>query len=395
MIYYKTDALKATETGSDRISAQTTTVTNDTIADPDALIVWHIAPTDDGNWTIYNAEKNVYAASNGTMNKGKLISSVTENAKWSVEGTDTYEFTNVANKAKGVNALLRWNSTSIGWATYSGSTGGKVSLYKASGGTTYYTTLTTPAAAEVDGIAYETLQAAIAAADGSTVKLLQDAAAITVSGTVYLDLNGFTAEINADKLFVTDSSATTTAAGTGSLVTTGAVEQNYNGFVALAENGVYTFHALKLEITTVTLRTAKAGIYYKATLACDPALQAQIGAYGVTLRVEEGAAHSTRYVGAPTGEFTSGSVFNIFHTRYSAAENAARGEMDIYANAYVELLDGTVIADTAGTACSLRDIITYLDENFEELGGDEISAAVAFCATWREVVSKWELYELI
>ena len=69
--------------------------------------------------------------------------------------------------------------------------------------------------------------------------------------------------------------------------------------------------------------------------------------------------------------------------------------MDIYANAYVELLDGTVIADTAGTACSLRDIITYLDENFEELGGDEISAAVAFCATWREVVSKWELYELI
>ena len=47
----------------------------------------------------------------------------------------------MANKAKGVNALLRWNSTSIGWATYSGSTGGKLSLYKAQTGTTYYTTL--------------------------------------------------------------------------------------------------------------------------------------------------------------------------------------------------------------------------------------------------------------
>ena len=143
VIYYKTDAMVATMTDNGRISATNVTVSNNTINNPDATIVWHITPIGDGRYTIYNAAKNVYAGGTGTKNKAGLLTSVTDYAKWTVEGSSTYEFTNVGNKAKGVNALLRWNSTSIGWACYSSSTGGAVSLYKGFTGTTYNTTMTT------------------------------------------------------------------------------------------------------------------------------------------------------------------------------------------------------------------------------------------------------------
>ncbi len=142
VIYYKTDAMVATATSNGRISAQNVTVTNDTISNPDASIVWHIAPTDDGYYTIYNEAAGVYAGGTGSKNKAGLLTSVTDYAKWTPSGTSTYEFVNVGNKAKGVNANLRWNSTSVGWACYSTSTGGAFSLYKGYSGTTYYTTLT-------------------------------------------------------------------------------------------------------------------------------------------------------------------------------------------------------------------------------------------------------------
>jgi hypothetical protein len=395
VIYYKTDALKATSTGSNRISAATTTVTNGAITNPDALIVWHIEKTDDGYYTIYNEEKGVYAAGNGSKNNATLITSVTDYAKWSVTGSSTYEFVNKGNKAKGVNANLRWNSSTIGWATYSTSTGGALSLYKGSTGTTYYTTLTAQPVAEANGITYLTLEAAIAAADGSTVKLLKNCeTAVTAEGAVYLDLNGFTAEVNAEKLYVTDSSATTTAAGSGSLVTTGAVEKNYNGYVALTQNGAYTFHALQLRLTAVTLRTEKAGIYYKASLACDPILRANIAGYGVTLSVDGGKALSTGYTGAPSGEFTSGSVFNIFKKHYSAQKNAERGELEIYANAYITLTDGATITDDAGVAQSLRDVMEYLDANFMTLTAQEQAQLQAFAASWKETLTLWNLQNI-
>jgi len=395
VIYYSTDALLATTTSNGRISAATTTVSGNAIQNPDAQIVWHIEKTDDGYWTIYNEANGVYAAGTGAKNKGTLLTSVTDYAKWTASGSSTYEFVNKGNKASGVNANLRWNSTSIGWATYSTSTGGAVSLYKGSTGTTYYTTLTAQAAAEVNGIAYETLEAALSAANGSTVKLLKNGEApVTVAGTVYLDLNGFTAEISAEQLFVMDSTATTAAAGAGRLLTESKVSVQWGSFVTLDTGDGYSAHKFELRLTAVTLRTEKAGIYYKASLNCDPELRANIGACGVALSVEGGREQRTCYSGAPTGEFTSGSVFNIFNEKYSADENAERGETEIYAHAYIRLLDGTVITDTNGTAQSLRDVLEYRDNNYSTLTAQEKTQLQAFAATWKEPLAHWDLQNL-
>ena len=105
---------------------------NDVITTDNAAIVWHIAPNDEGYWTIYSADANAYAASTGVKNKAQLLEDGTDDmAMWSVsEISDTYyEFVNKANEEDSINANLRNNGT-YGFACYSATTGGALSLYK-------------------------------------------------------------------------------------------------------------------------------------------------------------------------------------------------------------------------------------------------------------------------
>ena len=249
--------------------------------------------------------------------------------------------------------------------------------------------------AGVNGVTYLSLEAAIAAADGSTVKLLKNCeTAVTAEGAVYLDLNGFAATVSADTIYLMDSTSTTAATGSGRLTTESQIMTQWGDFITLAGEEGYSAHKFELKLTAVTLRTEKAGIYYKASLACDPTLRAKIGSYGVTLSVDGGKAISTCYTGAPTGEFTSGSVFNIFKKHYSAQKNAERGELEVYANAYIQLLDGTTITDDAGVAQSLRDVLAYLDASFDTLTAQEQTQLQAFAAAWKETLTLWNLQNI-
>ena len=128
VIYYNGKAMKNT-VSNDRLSYQEVTPSNDVISNPDDSIVWHIAPSDN-YWTIYNSSTGKYAASTGVANKAQLLTSGTDDqALWTVSGTSTYEFVNKCNSSNSVNSNLRNNGT-YGFACYSTSTGGKLSLYK-------------------------------------------------------------------------------------------------------------------------------------------------------------------------------------------------------------------------------------------------------------------------
>ena len=143
VIYYadsKPGFMQATDAdNSGRIDYAEITVSGNTVENPDAELVWYIAPTSDGYWTLYNAENGVYAASTGGKNKSKLVTTVGDNAKWAVTGTQTYDFANLLNDTNGVNKLLRKNNE-YGFACYASATGGALTLYKAGSGTVYYTT---------------------------------------------------------------------------------------------------------------------------------------------------------------------------------------------------------------------------------------------------------------
>lgn len=122
LITYSNKAMNTT-VSSNRLQYTEVNPQNDTIENPDDSIIWHIAK--DGNdWTLFNAADNVYAASTSSNNQATTVSEVTNNAKWTVSGNDTYEFVNNAN-----NRYLRENGT-YGYGCYATSTGGALTLYK-------------------------------------------------------------------------------------------------------------------------------------------------------------------------------------------------------------------------------------------------------------------------
>lgn len=132
VIYYSGKAMSNTVT-SNRLSYSSIEPENNVISKPNDSIVWHIAPCGD-YWTIYNEELELYVASTGTKNQAGMIESGTDDKSlWTVSGTQTYEFVNKFNDAGSINSNLRNNGT-YGFACYSTSTGGALSLYKRSNG---------------------------------------------------------------------------------------------------------------------------------------------------------------------------------------------------------------------------------------------------------------------
>ena len=247
--------------------------------------------------------------------------------------------------------------------------------------------------------AFEAVSGAIAQEQAVLTVLQAPTGSFVADGVFTLDLNGFALQVDAQQLTVIDS------AGNGSLVTNAvvAMDTTVNGvrYIALNREGVYTAHRLQMEITKVTLRTGQAGLYYKAFMDCDTVLQEQIKARGVALSLEKmpgedfmTAGTYTRIEDGNVGEFTSGSVFNIFKNDLSAEENAARGEMKIYAIPYVELMDGTVLLGESGTAKSLQDVMTYLNANIGSLDIETQFQVDDFYVKWAAAMADWKLGNL-
>ena len=133
VIYYNGKAMKNT-IDANRLQYTEVTPDGNTISDPDASIVWHIAASGD-YWTIYNAAVSKYAGSTGSKNQAALLGEVSDNAKWTVTepASGTYEFENLARKS-GSNPDNKWlrNNGTYGFACYASTTGGALSLYKKS-----------------------------------------------------------------------------------------------------------------------------------------------------------------------------------------------------------------------------------------------------------------------
>ena len=141
VIVYNGGALIAEVGSAGRFGYVEVSTTTGAVESPAANAVWRIA-ADGSHWTLYNASVGAYAGGTGVKNKGALLTSLTDYGRWTVTVADAgYEFVNVGNTAAGVNANLRRNGT-YGYACYSTSTGGALTLYKLSAGgngTSYFT----------------------------------------------------------------------------------------------------------------------------------------------------------------------------------------------------------------------------------------------------------------
>lgn len=178
------------------------------------------------------------------------------------------------------------------------------------------------------------------------------------------------------------------------------IAPNGNRYVTLTEGMYSTFHRLDMKIKTVTLRASSAGLYYKAQYRCDRQVEQLVVSYGVVVSLNdmpgadfksvEGDAYtvsSEKFVSGAT--MTSGSVVGIMKENLTPDENLSRSRMPIYANIYIDLGNGPIMADTAnvatkrGVSASLWQVIKALDTAYPELTETTRGQLDAFHNKWK------------
>ena len=269
------------------------------------------------------------------------------------------------------------------------------------------------------------------AAAGESYTTLATDQTLALSGeTLWVDLSGHTLTVTGSGTVYAFDTANDTydAEKCGKLiapetvtVVTDVEAPNGNRYVAVTENGETSMHRLAMGLTTVTLRTDKAGLYYKAAYFCDSVLSSKVQAYGVVLSLSnmpgadfktEMELYSNQYTVASApfqsgAVCVSGSVFNIMKDTNSQQTNNSNGNSPIYANVYVDFGSGPLVADTKnpgkslqdpefdGTAYSLRTVMERLDDMyFTHMDGAARALADNFHAQWKDKGMDWDFVNI-
>lgn len=195
------------------------------------------------------------------------------------------------------------------------------------------------------------------------IDMAGNAVNITGTGTV-------TGMDSANDSYKTYGSAT--FAGDITLASTNAVVDGKNYF-ALREDDTYTFHRLDMDITGVTLRPEKAGLYYTAQWQCDEALAKKVEAYGVAMSLAgvpgndfatDRTTMYTRQTGVEGGITGNGVLVKEILKSVRPDKNSDYAQKPIYAVAYVTV-DGQNYTGKA-ESYSLHDMLKMLSDNIYE-----------------------------
>ena len=403
------------------------------ITDPAFGYVFIVTRNEDGTFSI-QAEgipgDNYLGWSSG--NSGILTADKNINFTATANEDGTFTFANSANRYLSLN-----NSGDDWFAWYESVQKRDLTLIPVTGAET-------APAASADGRYFATAEEAIAAAaeEGQTVTLLAAAGNVQVTGDLVIDLNGnsIASLTISGTLKAYDSKATTAAASGAKIESVNAGEIVMDNtvddvrYITLNDNGIYSFHALELTLTAVTLRTRGvdengaaipgAGLYYKAAIVCDPTLAAYVNenreacSFGLVLSLVNmpGSDFMTETEDAytvATAElesskvFTSGILNNIFKHGLDAEENATRGEDNIYANAYLNLNGTIYMADTTandtadaenfdGAVFSLMTVMQALDTSYATMEDSNPHKALLldFYTKWYDAMDDWGLDNL-
>jgi len=255
---------------------------------------------------------------------------------------------------------------------------------------------------------YATNQAAIANY-GNSICLLPAPGALELAGGNYtVDLGGKKLNItgtgsvlcfdSANEDFKTYGTATISGP---TLANAALTDVNGKDYVAVCDNGVWSFHRLEMDITGVALRPSAAGFYYTGTWQMDEKLAAHAAQFGVAVSV----------AGKPSLELMAGdqmlyTAFNASHLqngtpitgaliadvlKANEKYNDVRGRTSVFGATYLALTDGTVLISDNCVNYSLYDVIKLLDENGYAQNRDALDA---FYKQWKDVLSGWQLQNI-
>ena len=176
---------------------------------------------------------------------------------------------------------------------------------------------------------------------------------------------------------------------------------NGKDYVAVCDNGVWSFHRLEMDITGVALRPSAAGFYYTGIWQMDEKLAAHTAQFGVAVSV----------AGKPSLELMAGdqmlyTAFNASHLqngtpitgaliadvlKANEEYNDVRGRTSVFGATYLALTDGTVLISDNCVNYSLYDVVKLLDENGYTQNRDALDAV---SRQWNDVLSGWQLQNI-
>jgi len=246
------------------------------------------------------------------------------------------------------------------------------------------------------------------------IKLYADADLVLTRDSV-VDLNGNSVTVSGDyTLYAMDTSGDNYTSSLGKAVWTSSElvktqsifnAPNGNTYIPVIDGATATYHCIGMKLTHVSIRPETCGIYYRGAWGSDSTLSGQIAEYGIAVSLEgvPGEDFATDpdclYTAFPgetliSGESKAGVMIDgIMKTELDAGTNSQRGEMPVYAVAYVKLNDGTVLlSDRPGTkddvAYSLYDIMSLMNQQIETAPGTHRRPAVQagrdFYAQWKD-----------
>ena len=189
---------------------------------------------------------------------------------------------------------------------------------------------------------------------------------------------------------------------------------NGNHYITVMDSNKATAHRLDMKVGTVSLRTSSAGIYYKAQYDCDSTLEEKVQSYGMIVSLNNVPGADFKNDGSDINQYTvakvpfesgrittSGSVFGILKTTRNAEKNDRCARMAIYANAYIDLGNGAIVADVdnvgktvdsadfSGVALSLYDVMLKIDSAYNGYNTIVRSQLDAFYLQWKDQGMDW------
>ena len=137
LLTYGGTAMNTTLDGSNRAQYDEIELTGENVVNPDAELVWHIAPYSE-YWTIYSGAISKYLASTAKNSVAFASDASANTAKWDITSPDagTYEFENIGRSTSESNPDNKWlrKNGTYGFGCYSTSQGGALTLYKKDNG---------------------------------------------------------------------------------------------------------------------------------------------------------------------------------------------------------------------------------------------------------------------
>ena len=269
-----------------------------------------------------------------------------------------------------------------------------------------------PPVAIVNGVRFDELADAVAAAGEYPLVLNRSVDQLTVNKGMLVDLNGCnvgTLTVDTQEpVQVMDSKTADYLINDGVYgkiaKIVGSVADamvDGNAYIAIEEEGYTSFHALKIEINAVTLRAEGAAVYFNSNFLGDTKVKALVDSFGVALGVN-GAPDSqavrnninctvfTQEQFNAGAEITSSLVTGILKDTNNLRTNNRNAAMEIYGVPYLKMTDGTLIMGVPQSS-SLLKILADVSGIWESLDYVQQDAVMDMYEEYAYVMAEWDI----